>query len=173
MIPKRENASSKLSGAKLLTEASATMASAGRQQRSVRALERQMARRHPRQPRDRPGRRASSAQEPLCRRRSRCRVCPRPAGAPPRPTVRSLERQPHDPFARTGRPTPAWRRCSKIRSAPRSPARLGVCHRGFLGLLSPHSPDSRRVRDQNRFFQQREQWGNSATRAVEAFKAAC
>src|SRR5438309_2974558 len=48
----------------------------------------------------------------------------RPAGAPPNPTAPWLERRPRDPFVRTGRPTPGWRRYSRIRSAPRSLSRL-------------------------------------------------
>ena len=94
-----------------------------RQQRSVHALGRPIAWRHLRQAHDRPDRCASPAQELSCQGRNRCRVRARPAGAPPNPTAPSLARPPHDPFARTGRSTPAWRRCSKIQSAPRSLSR--------------------------------------------------
>src|SRR5271155_3088464 len=91
-----------------------------------------MARRHLRQAHDRPDRRASPAQELSCRGRNQYRVRARPAGAPSNPTTPSLERRPRDPFAHIGWPTLAWRRCSKIRSAPRSLSRPDG--------LSPWSP---------------------------------
>ena len=122
MIPKRENVSSKLPGGKGWTEASATMTSAcrRRQQRSVHAPGRPMALRHLRRGHDRPGQHASPARELSCRGRTQYRVRAPPAGEPPNPIAPLLERRPHDPFVRTGRPTPAWRRYSRIQSAPRS-----------------------------------------------------